>query len=142
MHTTFTPLSALTGGMLIGLSAATLVLMNGRIAGISGILGAMLAGDRAHLYWRLAFLVGLLAGALGVTVLDPDAGDIAIEAPTPLLILGGLLVGFGTRLGNGCTSGHGVCGIARGAPRSIVATVTFFAVAVVTVFVVRQMVAG
>lgn len=138
MITTFTPLSALAGGVLIGLAVALLLLANGRIAGISGILGGAAAPRDANSGWRVAFLLGLLLGAAGLTYLLPASGEVALLAPVPLLIAGGLLVGFGSRLGNGCTSGHGVCGLARGSRRSIVATVVFFAVALLTVFVLRH----
>lgn len=138
MGTEFTPLSALAGGALIGLAAALLLLANGRIAGISGILGGAAGPPDANTGWRVAFIAGLLLGALGIIHLLPASGDVALQASTPMLIIGGLLVGFGTRLGNGCTSGHGVCGLARGSRRSIVATVVFFAVALLTVFVLRH----
>ena len=134
----FTPVSALAGGLLIGLSAALLLLANGRIAGISGILGGALRPQPGEFGWRAAFLAGLLAAAPVLTLAGVDLPDIRIDVGTPVVIAGGLLVGFGTRLGSGCTSGHGVCGIARGSARSIVATVTFMATAAATVFVVRH----
>jgi hypothetical protein len=142
MPTEFTPLSALAGGALIGLATALLLLANGRIAGISGILGGAAGPADANTGWRLAFIAGLLLGALGVTRLAPATGEVALQASIPILIVGGLLVGIGTRLGNGCTSGHGVCGLARGSRRSIVATAVFFAVALLTVFIVRHVVGG
>lgn len=138
METSFTPLSSLIGGGLIGLSAALLWLGDGRIAGISGILGGGLGsvakGDRG---WRLAFLAGLIAAPLAYA-LFVAAPAIALEATPAVLIVGGLLVGFGTRLANGCTSGHGVCGLARLSRRSIVATAVFMASAAATVFLVRH----
>ncbi len=139
----FTPISALTGGALIGLAAVLLLLLNGRIAGVSGIAGRLLgpqgwrAGEAA---WRVLFLVGLVIGAGLYGFIAPVA--IQIQASWPVLVVGGLLVGFGTQLGNGCTSGHGVCGIARLSPRSIVATMVFMASAIVTVYVTRHVVGG
>ena len=129
----FTPLSALAGGALIGLAATLLMACNGRIAGISGILGAALAHPAGE-GWRVAFLVGLPLGALvadGLGAAPPPGSTAAL----PSLAVAGLLVGLGTQLGSGCTSGHGVCGIARGSRRSILATLCFMAVAGATVFV-------
>tara|TARA_R110000772_G_scaffold232445_2_gene343968 strand:+ start:84673 stop:85092 length:420 start_codon:yes stop_codon:yes gene_type:complete len=138
--TPFDPISALAGGALIGLGAVVLALFNGRVAGISGILGGLLDGERANLAWRAAFVAGLVgAGFLGLKLVSP-AVDIA--ADWPVLIAGGLLVGVGTRLGSGCTSGHGVCGMARGSIRSIAATAVYIAVAVATVFVTRHLIGG
>jgi len=137
--TEFTPVSSAIGGALIGVAVAVLLLANHRIAGVSGILGQALwpsAGEERG--WRLAFVVGLPLGAALVSLVrGPLATDI--EATAPVLVVAGLLVGFGTRLGNGCTSGHGVCGMSRGSPRSIAATLTFMAVAGVTVFVARHL---
>lgn len=136
--TEFTPVSAALGGVLIGLAAALLLLANGRIAGISGIVGqaiAPAAGEERG--WRLAFLLGLPIGAALVVMLSGPL-EITIEASTPVLVAAGLLVGFGTRLGSGCTSGHGVCGMSRGSSRSLAATLTFMAVAAGTVFLVRH----
>ncbi|MAN79758.1 MAG: hypothetical protein CMM77_09135 [Rhodospirillaceae bacterium] len=136
----FDPLPALAGGALIGLGAVLLALFNGRVAGISGILGGLLDGERANLAWRAAFIGGLTgAGFLGLKLLSP-AVDIAAGWPT--LIVGGLLVGIGTRLGSGCTSGHGVCGMARGSVRSVAATAIYISVAVATVFVTRHLIGG
>ena len=143
----FTPLSGFLGGALIGLAATLLLLTNGRIAGISGILGGALprlGHDRSEalggaLHWRLAFLVGLPLGTLLVAALGGGLAPITLHAGWPLLILAGLLVGIGTRLGQGCTSGHGVCGLARGSRRSLAATATFMAVAVATVAVTRHL---
>lgn len=134
----FTPLSALAGGLLIGLSAATLLLASGRIAGISGILDAALPPSRSQGGWRIAFLVGLLAAVPILWVAGYRLPSIAIDTALPVVVLAGLLVGFGTRLGSGCTSGHGVCGIARGSARSMIATLTFMASAAFTVFLVRH----
>ncbi|MBX6322145.1 MAG: YeeE/YedE family protein [Rhodospirillaceae bacterium] len=138
----FTPLSAVAGGALIGLAAALLVVLNGRIAGISGIVGGALAARRDDLAWRLLFVAGLVAGAW---IAGPAAGlapAIRIDAGTPLLLLGGLLVGFGTRLGGGCTSGHGVCGVARLSRRALAATGLFMAAGAAVVFVVRHLAGG
>lgn len=136
----FTPWSALAGGALIGLAAAMLVLFNGRIAGISGVLGelATLPRDRT---WRLAFLAGLIGAPMlcGLVATLPQA---RIEAGTGLLVIGGLLVGLGARYGAGCTSGHGVCGLARLSPRSAVATGVFMASAFATAFVLRHVLGG
>jgi uncharacterized membrane protein YedE/YeeE len=136
--TEFTPVAALIGGALIGLSAVLLMLATGRIAGISGILAGCLAfagGDKA---WRLAFLGGLIVSPLlGVAIGMPLVQPVMPSSWT-VVIVAGLLVGFGTRLGGGCTSGHGVCGLARLSPRSIVATLIFMAVAMLVVFVARH----
>ena len=133
----FTPWSAVIGGVVIGLAAALLVLVNGRIAGISGIVGECCARAPGDLRWRLAFLAGLILAPLAYALVDalPPA---TIEAGYPVLIAAGLLVGIGTRLGGGCTSGHGVCGLSRLSPRSVIATLSFMAAGFVTVFVVRH----
>ncbi len=139
----FSPLSALAGGCLIGLAAGMLWLVNGRTAGVSGILGALVPARRGEAGWRLAFLAGLPLGAwLGVQILGAALPAFA-AAPTfamgPAALLGaGVLVGIGTRLSGGCTSGHGVCGLARLSPRSLVAVGVFMAVAVVTVTLLRH----
>jgi uncharacterized membrane protein YedE/YeeE len=139
MHA-FDPISALAGGALIGMGAVVLALFNGRVAGISGILGGLLDGDRMNLAWRAAFVAGLVgAGYVGLNLVSPQ---VDIAAGWPVLIAGGLLVGVGTRLGSGCTSGHGVCGMARGSIRSIAATAVYITVAVVTVFVTRHLIGG
>lgn len=136
METQFTPYSALVGGILIGLSATLLLAVNGRIAGISGIAGGLFRADRSEAAWRIAFIVGLPvgAGAYGWAAGVP----IVLEASLPAIVAGGLLVGIGTQLGSGCTSGHGVCGIARLSPRGIVATLVFMASAIATVFLTRH----
>ena len=136
--TEFTPLSAATGGLLIGLASALLLFANGRVAGISGILGQAMwptAGEERG--WRIAFIAGLPIGAAIIFRMSGPL-EIEIEASVPVLVLAGLLVGVGTRLGNGCTSGHGVCGMSRGSSRSIAATLAFMAVAGVAVFAVRH----
>jgi uncharacterized protein len=137
MHN-LTPVSGLLGGALIGLATANLMLLTGRIAGVSGIFGGLLAwqpGDRA---WRLAFVAGLIAAPLIATLAGAPLPRPAMAANLVLVAVGGLLVGFGSRMGSGCTSGHGVCGLARLSPRSIAATLIFMGTAVVTVAVVRH----
>ena len=136
--TEFTPLSALAGGLMIGAAAALLLLLNGRIAGISGILGGLLPPQAGDAPWRVAFVAGLLLAPVAYVALGHATPAVSLEASTPLLVVSGLLVGFGARLGSGCTSGHGVCGIGRGSRRSLVATAIFMAVAVATVFVSRH----
>ena len=136
----FTPVSALAGGAMIGTSAALFLLLNGRIAGISGILGGLLAPLSRETGWRAAFVAGLVLAPFAYAGLGGSLPPVTVEASFPLLILAGLLVGFGSRLGAGCTSGHGVCGIGRGSPRSLAATGTFMATAILTVFVARHLV--
>lgn len=136
----FTPWASLAGGALIGLAAALLVLFNGRIAGISGILGGLLPWPKGDTTWRLAFLAGL-AGAPLVYVLLQPLPEVQSDAGTAVLVAAGLLVGVGTRYGSGCTSGHGVCGISRLSPRSLAATAAFMAAGFVTVYVVRHLTA-
>ena len=130
-------LQALAGGALIGLAAAVLLLLNGRIAGVSGILGGLLdePGQRG---WRAAFALGLLSGGVGLQLVAPARLTIATDTSLAVTALAGLLVGVGTQLGSGCTSGHGVCGIGRGSPRGLAATATFMAVGALTVFLVRH----
>ena len=134
----FTPGSALVGGVLIGLAAAILLLLNGRLAGVSGIAGGLTALKKGDMSWRVFFLGGLLVSALAYGFAEPSSTDITIDDSLPILVLGGLAVGFGTRMGGGCTSGHGVCGIARVSVRSLVATGIFMVVAATTVFIVRH----
>ena len=136
--TEFTPVSALLGGLLIGLSASLLLWLNGRIAGISSVLGRLLlwrAGDRV---WRALFLLGLLLGAGAWAALGDTPEPQRSGLPLPLLLIAGLLSGYGTALANGCTSGHGVCGLARFSLRSLVATLTFLGVAIITTFAARH----
>jgi uncharacterized membrane protein YedE/YeeE len=130
----FTPVSGFVGGALIGLAAALLLLLNGRLSGISGIVGGLLAPKSSDLGWRVAFVAGLLVGALAYLLATGDALLLELQASLPVLVVAGLLVGFGTSLGSGCTSGHGICGIARLSKRSIIATSMFFVVAMLTVF--------
>lgn len=132
----------LSGGLLIGLSAGLYLLLNGRVAGISGLTAAAAGLTDAGISWLgVGFIGGILAGAAAATALIRQP-ELTITASPILLVAGGLIVGFGTRLGSGCTSGHGVCGLARLSPRSIVATVTFMAVAALTVFIVRTVFGG
>lgn len=138
----FTPYSALTGGALIGTASALMLLLAGRITGISSIVGGLLGGSGEERGWRLAFVVGLMLGVAAYAALGGGLEQITIEADYLLLAAGGLLVGFGTRLGGGCTSGHGVCGLSRLSRRSLVATPTFIASAAVTVYVVRHVLGG
>lgn len=135
--TNFTPWSSLLGGALIGLAASLLLLGGRRIAGVSGIAGRLLVGaNRGDRAWRLAFLLGLVGAGCAAALLVPGSVTTA-PRPLALVALAGVLVGFGTRLGNGCTSGHGVCGVSRGSRRSIAATLTFVATGVLTATLVR-----
>lgn len=134
----FTPAAALAGGVLIGLAAAMFALLNGRIAGISGILGGLLQPTRGDVAWRAAFVVGLI-GAPVVYALFSALPVPRIDAGYGSLVLAGLLVGIGTRYGSGCTSGHGVCGLSRLSPRALVATAAFMGAGFTTVFVLRHL---
>lgn len=134
-------LQALAGGMLLGLAASLLLLFNGRVAGVSGIAAGLLAPARGDWSWRAAFIGGLVVGGVALRLSMPAAlGSPVVGVGTS--IVAGLIVGFGTRLGNGCTSGHGVCGVSRGAPRSIAATAIFVVTGAMTVFVVRHVLGG
>lgn len=137
----FDPFAALLGGALIGLSAVILMAGLGRIAGISGIIGGLFSRSRSDLGWRLLFLVGIAAGAL-VTAKALDGFAPATSANLPELVIAGLLVGYGTRLGSGCTSGHGICGLARLSPRSLAAVAVFMAAGILTASVMRHVVGG
>ena len=132
----FTPVGGLVGGLLIGLAVALMLLLNGRVAGVSGILGGLLTLRAGGALWRAAFVAGLVLGALGY--LSAADAPVSVLAPLPAVLAGGLLVGFGTRLGSGGTSGHGLCGMARLSRRSVAATATFFGVAMLTVFLTRH----
>jgi len=138
--TSFTPWTALAGGLLIGLAAAAFILFNGRIAGISGILGGLLRPVRGDIAWRAAFLAGLIGAPVlyGLVAALPQA---TVDAGTGTLVAAGLLVGAGTRYGAGCTSGHGVCGISRRSPRSLAATAAFMGAGFATVYLVRHLLA-
>jgi len=137
----FTPYASLFGGVLIGISAAMLVLLNGRVAGVSGIVGSLLRPTAGDVAWRVAFIVGLLSATLLATIVGRPP-TITVAAGYPLLIVAGLLVGFGTRLAGGCTSGHGVCGISRFSMRSVVATLVFMVAGFVAVYLLRHVFAG
>ena len=140
--TSFVPVSGLVGGALIGLAAIILMLGIGRIAGVCGIaLNAMTASDTAGRSWRLAFILGLPLGALLVTAVGlKDWSGVSFPATTPMTVIAGFIVGFGSIVGSGCTSGHGICGVARFSMRSVVATVTFMATGAATVFIIRHVV--
>jgi uncharacterized protein len=138
----FTPYSALIGGALLGLAAAMLMYFQGRIAGISGILGGLLTPGSGDVGWRATFVAGLLAGGLVIGLLAPAALESTIDRSAVAIVAAGLLVGFGTRLGSGCTSGHGICGISRFSPRSTVATLAFMATGAGTAAVVTHVFGG
>lgn len=133
----FTPVTALAGGVLIGIAAAIFIMLNGRIAGVSGIVGGLLRPVRRDIAWRVAFVAGMIL-APSVYVLFAALPPIKIESNNIILIIAGLLVGTGTRYGSGCTSGHGVCGISRLSVRSIAATGIFMGAAFITVFLLRH----
>lgn len=135
----FTPISAAIGGAMIGLSAVWLMASAGRIAGISGILGGALQADEGDKLWRWTFLAGLLLAPLVIGFFRPSLLEINFPTTGPLLMLAAVLVGIGTQLGNGCTSGHGVCGNARLSIRSLLATLTFMATGIATVFIMRSL---
>ncbi len=134
----YTPWLSLTGGLFIGLAAAMFLAFNGRIAGISGIIGGLLNPGRGDIAWRIAFMAGVVISPF-VFVLAAPLPEVTIEAEYPMLITAGLLVGVGTRYGSGCTSGHGICGLSRRSPRSMAATVAFMVAGFVTVYVVRHL---
>ena len=139
--TNFTPWASLAGGVLLGIASALFILANGRILGISGILGGLLRPKAGDAGWRIAFVLGMLAAPVTLQWLAP-AGFLSaprIEAGVAAVVVAGLLVGYGTRLGSGCTSGHGVCGLSRLSPRSLVATGTFMAAGFAIVFVIRHL---
>jgi uncharacterized protein len=138
----FTPLSAAIGGALIGLSAALLMLSTGRIAGISGIVGGLIGWNVPDRDWRIAFIVGLILAPLSGSLVGYAVAVPQMPASWAVIVIAGLLVGFGTRLGGGCTSGHGICGVARLSPRSLVATAVFMAVAIVVVAITRHVLGG
>ncbi|MCK6522178.1 YeeE/YedE family protein [Myxococcota bacterium] len=142
MNPDFTPLSALLGGALIGLSAGGMLLLHGRVAGISGIVGGLLHPKPGDVRWRAAFVGGLLVAGLLTVVSGYDSFVYGVDRSPWLVAIAGLLVGFGTRLGNGCTSGHGVCGLARFSQRSLVAVVTFMATGMITAVLVDRLLGG
>ncbi|MDP2700415.1 YeeE/YedE family protein [Thalassospira sp.] len=136
----FTPLSALIGGGLIGLASGLYLILNGRIAGISGIVGTLLTPNGSERWEKLAFVAGLIIGPLLIIALPGFALESVVRASWPVIILGGILVGFGTRLGSGCTSGHGICGLSRMSARSLMATLAFMTAGFVTVFILRHLI--
>lgn len=136
--THFTPWASLAGGVLIGLAAAMLVLLNGRVAGISGIVGGLFTPRRGEIAWRLAFVAGLFSAPIAFAVFAANPVP-RIDAGFGMLVAAGLLVGIGTSYGSGCTSGHGVCGLSRLSPRSLVATAAFMLAGVVTVYLLRHL---
>ena len=140
----FTPWMSLSGGVLLGVASAMFILLNGRVLGISGIVGGLLPPRTGDAAWRIAFLLGMAAAPLVYLALAPSELVQAprIDAGYPLIVVAGLLVGFGTRYGSGCTSGHGVCGISRMSPRSMLATVSFMAAGFLVVFVARHIFQG
>jgi uncharacterized protein len=141
--TDFTPLLSFTGGTLIGLAAVALMAVHGRVAGISGIFaGALTTKFDQEWAWRAAFLAGMLASPLVLLAVTGQLPEISVPSSPALLVVGGFLTGVGVTFGSGCTSGHGVCGISRLSVRSIMATITFMATAVMTVFVVRHVLGG
>jgi hypothetical protein len=143
METEFTPISAIAGGVLIGLSAVLLMTMIGRIAGISGIVGSLLPPRPAADWgWRLAFIIGLMVGPVVMALAAGTPPPIQFPMGVAVMAIAGFLVGIGTMLGNGCTSGHGVCGIAQRSTRSLVATAVFMGTAIVVVFLVRHVIGG
>ena len=133
----FSFIPAAIGGLLIGLATALLLILNGRIAGISGIVSGILSPTKGDTRWKIVFVAAIIIGALLTPLITGEPFAFEMAASWPVIIIGGFLVGFGTRLGSGCTSGHGVCGISRLSRRSIVATVTFIAAGAVTVLLVR-----
>lgn len=135
----FTPWAAVAGGVLIGIASAMFILINGRIAGISGVLGGLLKPVGGDISWRIAFIAGLI-GAPVLYAVVTQLPPVQIDAGFGALVIAGLLVGVGTRYGSGCTSGHGVCGISRMSPRSLVATAVFMAAGFGTVFVLRHVI--
>jgi uncharacterized membrane protein YedE/YeeE len=138
--THFTPWTALAGGILLGVASAAFILVNGRVLGISGILGGLLVPKRSDASWRVMFLLGLLLAPATLSLLAPGLISAPrIEADNVAIVAAGLLVGLGTRYGSGCTSGHGVCGLSRLSPRSLVATLAFMASGFAMVYVVRHL---
>lgn len=135
----FTPWTSLAGGLMIGLATVMFSMFNGRIAGVSGIVGGLLNPIRGDISWRIAFVAGLVLSPLPLSLASP-LPKVQIESSYPILIVAGLLVGIGTRYGSGCTSGHGVCGLSRRSPRSMVATVAFMLAGFVIVYIFRHLV--
>ncbi|AZQ69814.1 YeeE/YedE family protein [Silicimonas algicola] len=143
METAFTPLQSLSGGVLIGLAAVLLMAVMGRVMGATGILaGVMSPSDRSDFAWRAAAVLGMVSGPAAVWAMTGALPAVQVPVSTPMLLVGGFVVGVGVTYGSGCTSGHGVCGMARLSPRSIAATLTFMVTTFATVFVVRHVVGG
>ncbi len=140
MITEFTPVLSFAGGILIGLAAVLLMATNGRIAGVSGVLGGLFTPHIGEALWRLAFILGLVAAPYFTIKLSGELPDFAVTSSLYQLLAGGVLVGFGSIVASGCTSGHGVCGLARLSRRSLVAVMVFMASAIVTVFIARHLV--
>jgi uncharacterized membrane protein YedE/YeeE len=138
----FTPIEATAGGALIGLAAAIVLLIHGRICGISGIFGTLLGPPGEQTPWTLSFVMGLLGGGLLMLQLDPASMEMSLDRSPMALGMAGLLVGVGTSMGSGCTSGHGICGLSRVSPRSLVATCTFMATGAMMAFLVRVFLGG
>jgi len=138
----FTPVTALLGGLLIGVAATLSLWANGRIAGISGIVSAAITTDQGDRAWRVLFLLGMLCGALVFALVRGEAAELDLQVGPILTVAAGLLVGFGTRLGSGCTSGHGICGLARFSRRSFTATLVFMVTAMITVYLTRHLLGG
>jgi len=138
----FTPVASLMGGILIGLSASAMLFFNGKIAGISGIVAGLLSPREKENLWRATFVAGLLTGGFILKLVSPEAFAINIARSGVTFALAGLLIGFGARLGNGCTSGHGVCGVSRFSVRSIIATATFVVIGALAVYVVNHLLEG
>lgn len=138
----FTPLLSTLGGALIGASASAMLLLEGRVAGISGIVGGLFTPKAGDIGWRLAFLAGLVLAGIGGAVLAPGSVAVEIDRAPWMLIVAGLLVGVGTRIGNGCTNGHGVCGLSRMSPRSLASVLTFMGVGVAVAVVIGRLTGG
>ncbi|MFU8803014.1 MAG: YeeE/YedE family protein [Bradymonadaceae bacterium] len=138
----FTPIASLIGGILIGLSAAALMFFNGRVAGISGIFSGVLMPRTKDAAWKVFFIGGLVVGGIAMLAVQPHAFEFAIDRSLIALAVAGLLVGIGTQLGSGCTSGHGVCGLSRFSKRSLAATLTFMATGAITVYVINHVLGG
>ena len=138
----FTPLMSLAGGIIIGCAALLLLVSIQRIAGISGIIGGLFPVIHEDLTWRLFFVAGLLLGGFVLAAIYPNSLAINLTYSTPALVVAGLLVGFGSRLGNGCTSGHGICGLGRLSSRSMIAVVTFMATGIISAVIVGQIFGG
>jgi len=143
MITEFTPFASLIGGALIGLSAVVLMLTLGRIMGATGILaGALFPGSSDDRFWRIAMLLGMVSGPMAFKLLTGELPDVSIPVSPAMIIVGGFIVGVGVTLGSGCTSGHGVCGLARISKRSIIAVVSFMFSTAITVYIVRHVLGG